>query len=385
MVAVAGELSADELIGPEGSTSPELNRGADGSLYLSWIESKGEGHALGFAVFGDEGWSEAHNVASGDDWFVNWADRPSVTALADGTLFAHWLQYTSGTTSGYDIKYSFSSDGGKSWQSSRTLNDNYPAAEHGFVSTFPGRAQLDIAWLDGGSSAAGGGAEARTEPVMALRHAAVGAGGDIISASEVDARTCDCCQTSLVAVPDGLLVAYRDRSQNEIRDIVVRRYIEKQWRPPVVVHEDNWKIEGCPINGPELASRGATVVAAWFTAASNDPQVLAAFSRDGGRSFDAPIRIDEGSLGHVDVVMLDDSDAVVVWVERRRRSTQLKLRLINADGTAGESRVLFELDGTSMSFPRMALRGDELVVAWSDEVPRSGHVHILTTSIEQVR
>ncbi len=60
----------------------------------------------------------------------------------------------------------------------------------------------------------------------------------------------------------GPVVAYRDRSVDEVRDIAVVRRVNGTWTTPAVVHDDHWQIAACPVNGPALASRGDTVVIA---------------------------------------------------------------------------------------------------------------------------
>ena len=80
--------------------------------------SRGRTHALRFSRFDGGGWSAPIEIARGDDWFVNWADHPSLTAGADGTLFAHWLVHTSGGEGGYGyaIRGAASRDGGRTWR-----------------------------------------------------------------------------------------------------------------------------------------------------------------------------------------------------------------------------------------------------------------------------
>ena len=37
-------------------------------------------------------------------------------------------------------------------------------------------------------------------------------------------RVCDCCQTAVAGTTDGIVTAFRDRSDKEIRDIAVSRF-----------------------------------------------------------------------------------------------------------------------------------------------------------------
>src|SRR5688500_16844210 len=92
--AQAGLAQVRELPTPAaaGSLGPNLFAAADGRVYLSWIERMTDGRsALRYAVHAGEGWSSPQVVAEGPDWFVNWADFPSLIALPDGLLAAHWL------------------------------------------------------------------------------------------------------------------------------------------------------------------------------------------------------------------------------------------------------------------------------------------------------
>ena len=110
-------LSAVESIAAPataGSAQPQLSVRGD-RLLLSWIERSGDRATLKFADRTGSGWSGPRTVATGTDWFVNWADVPSVVRLADGSLAAHWLQKSAASTYAYDVRLSFSSDDGRSW------------------------------------------------------------------------------------------------------------------------------------------------------------------------------------------------------------------------------------------------------------------------------
>ena len=93
---------------------------------------------------------------------------------------------------------------------------------------------------------------------------------------------CECCPTTAVATSDGLLTAFRDRSDDEVRDIAVSRLENGKWTTASPVAADNWKLDFCPVNGPMLAARGRDVVATWFTVKNDQGQAYAAFSNDAG-------------------------------------------------------------------------------------------------------
>lgn len=177
---------------------------------------------------------------------------------------------------------------------------------------------------------------------------------------------------------DGPIVAYRNRTEDEIRDIYVSRLEKGKWTEPRPVHADGWKIPACPVNGPMLSARGRNVVLAWFTAAGGDGRTMVAFSNDAGRTFTAPVRVDDsGSLGRVDVELLADGAAVVSWIEVTDKRAQFRVRRVEPTGARSASTVVSELAGTRASgYPRIGSAGGELLFAWTETA--NGQTHVQT-------
>src|SRR5262245_2059309 len=238
---------------PRGSSGPQLTT-FGGRALLSWIERDGARASLKFAERTPSGWSDPRVVASGDDWFVNWADVPSVIRLPEGVLAAHWLQNAGDDPEAYDVKLSFSRDDGATWSTPTTPHHDGTANEHGFASLYPAPGGgLGLIWLDG-RAVQGEGAGA-----MTLRSAVFAPDGSQRSESLVDDRVCDCCPTAAVATADGIVAAYRDRSEQDVRDIYVTRLVGGAWTKPAAVHDDGWRIDACPVNGPSLAANARQV------------------------------------------------------------------------------------------------------------------------------
>ena len=182
---------------------------------------------------------------------------------------------------------------------------------------------------------------------------------------ELDSRVCDCCQTSAAITDNGPIVVYRDRTDDEIRDISIIRMINGQWTEPKTVFPDNWIIKGCPVNGPRADAIENNLVISWFSMIDKKGQVNLIFSEDGGTTFKKPIRIDEGNpIGRVDVVMLDKKMAMVSWME----GSTIKALKINADGTKGKSiTIALSSESRSAGFPQMTRSGKRLIFAWTDD------------------
>ena len=159
------------------------------------------------------------------------------------------------------------------------------------------------------------------------------------SETPVDLRVCECCPTAAAVTSDGPIVAVprpqRHGSPRHLRLPAGGRQVDRgraRARRQLV-------IPGCPVNGPSLSARGRNVAIAWFTVKEDVGQAFVAFSADAGRSFDAPVRVDDGgTLGRVDVDLLPDGAALATWIEfALGQRAQFRARRIARDGTRAAS------------------------------------------------
>jgi hypothetical protein len=296
--------------------------------------------------------------------------------LDDGTLAAHWLQKSGIGTYAYDVRLSYSKDDGKTWAESFTPHHDGTQTEHGFASMFqmPG-AGLGLVWLDGRAMRPEG-AEPPADGdhgAMTLRFASYDRQWKQTADMPIDLRVCECCPTTAAVTADGILTAFRNRSDEEIRDIYVSRFAAGQWSEPRAVHDDGWQIKACPVNGPMLSARGRNVVIAWFNAKEGEGHVFVAFSNDAGRTFGAPIPLDDQtSQGRVDIELLPDGSALVTWIEFADRKAEMKVRRIERSGaTSAAVSVTPLLSSRASGYPRVALHGNDLVFAWTESVDGS--------------
>jgi hypothetical protein len=349
------------------------NLAAEGErLWLSWIERDGDAHRLRLARFDGHRFQKIHEVARGKNWFVNWADFPGVVALPDGDLAAFWLARQGEGTYAYGVRVSRSKDGGAHWSEPIVPHDASPT-EHGFVSLWPwSRHELALVWLDGRRTDGGHDHEHPQQPAgaMSLRGAVFDRAWRQHEDWELDARTCDCCQTDAALTADGPIVVYRDRDDREVRDIHAVRYRDGRWTEPVPVHRDDWTIAGCPVNGPAVAARARRVVVGWYTAAQDRPSVLLAQSPDSGAHFDAPRTVVAAdALGRVDLAIAPDHRVWVAWMTENASGQTLWLGLFDRDlNEIARTAVRTLPRGRATGFPRMALLGETAHLVWTDVV-----------------
>ena len=364
-----------------GSGQARLVVGGDGKLYLSWIESQGGEHVFKFCRWQGNAWSPSRVIARGNDWVVNWADVPGLTVLADGkTIMAHWLVQM-GEGEAYGIRIARSLDAGNTWSLPIAPHQDSTKTEHGFGSWHPISAdRAAFVWLDGRETVRGG--------PTTLRYTSLAVDGTLADEMVVDSRVCDCCPTDLAGEGSSLVVAYRDRSEEEIRDIRLARYESGAWKDGPFVHRDAWKIAGCPVNGPAVAMRGDVLAVAWFTADSNDHgHVRLALSQDRGRTFQDPVEISAyDPLGRVGVALAPDSTVWVLWMESGKDGrAELRLRHQNGAGSLDDPITVGKTSGSRKSgIPRLAWFGGDLFVAWTnvsnDNAPEAASV-VLTARV----
>ncbi|HEX8617746.1 MAG TPA: sialidase family protein, partial [Thermoanaerobaculia bacterium] len=346
-----------------GSSAPHLASRADGAVLMSWLE---EG-TLKFAALERGRWTAPRTIVEGKELFVNWADFPSVIDDGHGVLFAHWLQKSGKGTYAYDVWVTSSGDGGKTWRKPLLVNRDGKQAEHGFVSfaALP-KGGVALVWLDGREMQEGHG-HGHSGSMM-LRYAELDAALNVRAESMLDARVCECCSTAMTMTGRGPLVAYRDRSGDEVRDIAFTRLVDGKWSNPARVRADNWKVPGCPVNGPQVDARGDRAALAWFTGAKETPQVQVAFSSDAGATFGRATRVDRGNaLGRVDVLLLNDGSALVTWIEGAAKDAAIFARRVHPDGRSDEPVKLAAITSArSSGFPRATLVGTTAYFAFTD-------------------
>jgi hypothetical protein len=361
------------------ASGPSVTLSADGVAWLTWLETEGDATTLRAATFDAEAnaWRPAGPIARGRNWTVKSSDFPQFTAGTGGRAAALWYVNNPETLAApahggaahahgptYRAWTSVTADGGRTWSEPALLTRETPAVEFAALTTLADGRVLAL-WLDSRAKGHGGGAQQLYSRVLG------DSGPDLL----VDASVCDCCHTTLTAFPDGsALAAYRGRTRDEVRDIQAARFRGGAWETPYPLKRDEWRIAGCPVNGPQLASDGGRVAAAWFTGADNDPRVLVTFSPDAGGRFLLPLRLTDGkTAGRVSTRLLHDGALLVTYVDL---DGALWLRRVSPDFVATEPvRLTAPEQGRVKGVPRMALWRDylggrepaQVLVAWTSD------------------
>ena len=347
------------------NAQPSLVSG-EGSLSLSWISSnEGKKSTLNFSQLKEGKWINTQTIATGSNWFVNWADFPA-HAINENLILSSYLKKSDSGTYTYDVILSLQKLSGEKVKEDFLLHTDGVKAEHGFVSIIPNHNQgFFITWLDGRNTVDKD-LDGYHKP-MTIRFAEITNKGDIIDESELDSATCDCCQTSIAVTNKGPVVVYRDRSDKEVRDIYIARKINGIWGVPTPIHNDGWEINGCPVNGPKVASNSNNLAISWFTVSNEKPTVNLSFSKSNGASFGTPIKInDDDAIGRVDVAFLNPQEVLVSYIEGDDVGTYLRIKKVSIDGKVSAPITISKIDGGRNSgVPQLEILDNEAFIVWT--------------------
>lgn len=373
-VAASGQtLKVDAVPNPSGTESLQAHwaTASDGSPMLSWLEKSKDGSlSLRYAIRRGGHWSDARTIVANRQFFRQPAESPSLISFPNGSLLAEWVELPPGSGEAENLFVSASRDGTQ-WTTPVMAHRDKSPVQHALASmAASGDNEGSLVWLE---------ALKGEDAPSALKRTVVGSDGKVVKEETVDSDVCTCCPTSIVKTPKGLLVAYRDHSSQDIRDIAVVRLENGRWLPSKILNDDKWEINACPVNGAAAAAKDNRVAIAWYTEAQDTPRTQLALSSDGGATFSKPIRISTGnSFGHTSIALDGNGSAVVSWLEEGSgEGVRLLARQVTSAGVAGPVVEVAQGAQRSIGYPRLLQAGNETWIAWGN----SGNAKIQTARL----
>ncbi len=223
---------------PDGAKGfyPRFAARTDGAPYLGWLTDTGDGFAYRAGAVGTPS-KTSRILAQGTSWFANWADFPVAARDGQGRLLLLTLEAMGRGRFAYGIRARLfpEDEGGPKafW-----LHEDKSPTEHGFPALLPrGDGGFLAIWLDGRAHEKTG-----NQRLFARE---IGGDGTLGPETLLDDRTCECCCTALVQSDGVAVAAWRDRGDDERRDIRIRRLrADGTWEAPFDLHADGWKTPG---------------------------------------------------------------------------------------------------------------------------------------------
>src|SRR5215469_11973637 len=358
--AAAQNLNATPFSNPAGAGSlqPNWSVTSDGAAILNWVEPAKDGSgALKYAVWRSGAWSPPVTIATHRHFFRHPAEVPEVMQTGAGHWMAHWVENQESSEAEY--VYVSSSTDGTHWTPPLEAHRDRSPLQHGLASMAAnGDGGASVFWLEALKGEDG--------PVYLMR-SVVDASGKEVNEERLDDDVCACCPTAVARTAKGLLVAYRDHTVKNIRDIAAIRLENGKWSQSKIINNDNWQIDACPVNAAAVAAKGDRAVIAWYTSAHDAPQVKLVFSADDGATFGKPVVVSTGhALGYTSVVLDDGGNATVSWLEQGAVGVRVLIRAVSAAGAAGPVLELGKGDKSALGYPKIVRTAKETLAAWGD-------------------
>ena len=283
------------------AAEPATAAAPDGSFYVAWVNHDAKQADVMLARFNPEGQTQGSAVRVNREPGLATAwrgDQPSLAVAPDGTVYVLWTARVEAKDKhGTDVYLSVSKDRGQSFASEVKINDDKEPNAHGMHSlAVAPDGRVYAAWLDErnvhepqpSTKAEGHHMESNREVYLSYSTD----GGRTFSANrKVAMEACPCCKTSLAVAADGTLYAgWRQVLPGSFRHIAVASSTDggTTFSKPVIVSDDHWVLQGCPVSGPSLwvERTSGTLKVVWYAAGEgNAPGVYFAQSSDKGRSF----------------------------------------------------------------------------------------------------
>lgn len=292
-------------------------------------------------------------------------NRPKIAVAKDGKVHVSYTQSLPRPYSGH-IRYSHSTDGGKTFSAPVTVNRNTEIIGHRFDSLLlDGEDRPLIVWIDQRERAA---AMQRSEKVQgaSIYYAVADESGGFTHDHKLTEHACECCRIALARDQDGVPMAYwRHVFEGSVRDFALVRLDGKS--VPLRASEDGWVIEACPHHGGALAiDTQRRYHLAWFSNAPNAQGLFYRYSADRGASFSPPLAFgdNEAQAGHP-ALLTTSGTVYLAWREFDGKRTNI-MAMLSTDGGANWSaarRVADTLEAAD--YPLLVARGVQPYLIWN--------------------
>lgn len=312
---------------------PSVRLAESGSLYAAF-EHERHTYVSHSENFGESWSTPARVTVEEEDIETNGENRPKIE-IAGQTVFVSWTRKREGMFTA-DIRFSRSLDGGQTFETPRTINDDGLVIGHRFESLHLDEAgHVYLVWVDKRDLEA---AKKRDEEYRgaAIYYTMSTDGGETFIANRrVADHACECCRIATASQEeDGIAILWRHVFEGQIRDHAFATLgVDGVTSDLQRATEDGWMIEACPHHGPAMWRSGDVYHLTWFTGAGEQP--LALYGRfDPSSGIVEHVRQVAKSVAAHPFILGVKEDLFLVWKQQAENGAEIRL---NVSGDAGES------------------------------------------------
>ena len=311
-------------------TMPLLAKTAKGEVMLSWTEKDLQGvtsFCVAFSKDNGKTFGDKKTIYSGMGIGNSRMMRARVLAKKDGSLVAVFINNSAPQAGGggrggrsSNIVYCTSKDGGSTWTSPAAVDsDPKQGIVRGFFDAIVmSNDEIAVVYLKDVANSTKH--EERDLRLVVTKN------GEMQPEKLIDPVVCDCCPINMLIDADGALnIIYRDNNDN-IRDMarMVSTDNGATFSKPEIIHNDGWKINGCPHSGAVSSTYGKSALIAWFSGAETESGVRLA-TREGKKLF-----VLEDASAKNPYLVESPKSAVMLWEQNVENNvSKLAYRKIN--------------------------------------------------------
>lgn len=295
-------------------------------------------------------------------------NRPKVLIAPNGNIYVSYTQHLSKPMTG-NIRFSRSTDGGKTFSTPLTVNDNLDIISHRFEAmTVSPAGQITLAWLDKRDLAE---AKKRGKPYRgaALYYAVSDDHGvSFRPNSKAADHACECCRLAMAVDTDGVpVVAWRHVFDNNIRDHALLKLDGKS--PLQRLSSELWQIDACPHHGPSIdISANGTLHAVWFSDSPKQQGLFYANTSNQGKTLSQPVAFgnSEAQAGHPYVTSLGNT-VVVVWKEFDGTQSSVQGMISHDNGSTWKAQINLATTRDASDYPLVIAdrKDSRLYLSWN--------------------
>lgn len=228
-----------------------------------------------------------------------------------------------------DVRFSYSSDYGKSFTKPITINNDNLLAGHSFNEMLvTEEGDISIVWLDGRLAHKLRSQGKKTNgSALFLAQANFRNNETTFTNQQLANNTCVCCRIAMTYNQQGeLAILWRHIYGDNIREFALLTLSDKsEQNRPIQISHDHWKINGCPHQGGGISvdddNRYHMV---WFNMGDNGKGIFYANSADQGKTLSAPLSIGELTAQAAHPHLLQHDQTVdIVWTQFNGTEHQL--------------------------------------------------------------
>ncbi|MCY4265206.1 MAG: sialidase family protein [Gammaproteobacteria bacterium] len=326
-------------------------------VFVSYSDDYGATFSLPSAVN-----EKSEKVAHGGE------NRPKILVDSDGTLYVSWARIISSHHIG-DIRFSRSTDGGRSFEPPRTINDDGLTSSHSFETLYQNQAgHLFLTWLDQRD-------HGKNEDYKgsAIFYAVSQDQGQTFSENFRAAdHSCECCRIAVASYgSENIAIMSRQIFEESTRDHAITVLTpDGQVLETHRASEDQWQVEACPHHGPSMtqSNQSGEYHMSWFTASELHQGLYYGKFSFNSMKTDQLYRIDGNpGAGHPFLAMLQDT-LYLVWKGFDGEQTTIQVIQSVDVGSSWSAPTVLMTTTEGSDHPLLVSHQNNLFLSWkSDE------------------